>query len=276
MTTAPAMNNETARRMPATGELPLEKPQQAIAPNDLVSVLIPCCGQLEYTKLCVASLLRQTRKPFEVIFLDIGSLDGTREFLAGIASASSARVEAVRAATDEGIGAAIDEALKQAHGEFLVLLNNDTIVTEGWLQHLVSLAQLTPAIGVVGPMSNYAPPEQQVEKVPYRIGPRKRDRSDWLIDTDAVDDFARQWREQHRGSWKAVERLGGFCLLIKREVLRRIGPLREAPDDLGLFDTERLCTSARQAGFTLACCGDLFIHHFGTRTFAHGAGTEKK
>jgi len=28
---------------------------------------------------------------------------------------------------------------------------------------------------------------------------------------------------------------------------------------------------ARKAGFTLACCKDLFVHHFGTRTFAHGA-----
>jgi GT2 family glycosyltransferase len=62
----------------------------------------------------------------------------------------------------------------------------------------------------------------------------------------------------------------GVCLLIKREVLKRIGHLREA-GDLALFDTDLLCQKARQAGFTLACCKDLFVHHFGTRTFAHGA-----
>ena len=43
--------------------------------------------------------------------------------------------------------------------------------------------------------------------------------------------------------------------------------------DLGLFDTDILSAKAREAGFTLAVCRDLFIHHFGTRTFAHGGGT---
>ena len=46
--------------------------------------------------------------------------------------------------------------------------------------------------------------------------------------------------------------------------------MRES-SELGLFDTDLLCRSARQAGYTLACCRDLFIHHFGTRTFAQGA-----
>jgi O-antigen biosynthesis protein len=41
--------------------------------------------------------------------------------------------------------------------------------------------------------------------------------------------------------------------------------------DLSLFDSDILSAKARQAGFTLACCRDLFVHHFGTRTFAHGA-----
>jgi hypothetical protein len=41
--------------------------------------------------------------------------------------------------------------------------------------------------------------------------------------------------------------------------------------DLGLFDTDILSAKARHYGFTLGVCRDLFIHHFGTRTFAHGA-----
>ena len=67
-----------------------------------------------------------------------------------------------------------------------------------------------------------------------------------------------------------MERLGGFCLLIKRSVLDRIGPMGEW-SDLALFDTDILSAKVRQAGFTLACCKDLYIHHFRTITFAHGA-----
>jgi len=55
-----------------------------------------------------------------------------------------------------------------------------------------------------------------------------------------------------------------------REVLQRIGPL-ESDLGLGLFDTDVLSMKARVAGFTLAVCCDVFVHHFGTRTFAHGS-----
>ena len=79
----------------------------------------------------------------------------------------------VRTATDLGMAPAIASALKQARGEYLVLLNNDTVVCDYWLDQLIGLARSSPAIGLVGPMSNYAAPPQLVEHVPYRIGPRK-------------------------------------------------------------------------------------------------------
>jgi hypothetical protein len=41
--------------------------------------------------------------------------------------------------------------------------------------------------------------------------------------------------------------------------------------DLSLFDTDIVSAKARQEGFTAVVCRDMFIHHFGTRTFAHGA-----
>jgi hypothetical protein len=65
------------------------------SPPGLVSIVIPCCGMLEYTRLCVPSVLRCSREPFELIALDIGSLDGTAEYLAGLRDglASRMRVE---------------------------------------------------------------------------------------------------------------------------------------------------------------------------------------
>src|ERR1043166_5155135 len=81
---------------------PAERP--VAVTGTLVSIVIPCCGMLEYTQLCVASLLKHTRVPYELIFLDVGSLDGTAEYLAGLAMGLSGhtqvRVEVVRTATD--------------------------------------------------------------------------------------------------------------------------------------------------------------------------------
>jgi GT2 family glycosyltransferase len=274
-TLIPPKQNQPPKK-PQVGNVPQDQPISVISPPGLASIVIPCCGQLEFTKLCVASLLRHTRKNHELIFLDIGSLDGTAEYLAGFAAAAQVRVEIVRSATDIGIPQAVQTALKQARGDYVVLLNNDTIVTNGWLVSLVGLADLSPAIGLVGPMTNYAAHPQLVEKVPYRIGPKKNPRlpgqggSEWLVDFTDVDAFAAKWREDHKGKWMEADSLGGFCLLIKREALNRIGPLDKA-SELGVFDYPVISRKAREAGYTLACCRDLYIHHFGTRTFAHSA-----
>ena len=96
----------------------------------LVSIVVPCCGMLEYTKLCVPSVLRHSREPFELIFLDVGSLDGTAEYLAGLRDGQvNRRIEICRATTDLDISSACKDALRLARGEFVCLLNNDTVVT---------------------------------------------------------------------------------------------------------------------------------------------------
>ena len=63
---------------------PAQRKSRVVSTAGLVSIVVPCCGMLEYTKLCVPSILKHTRPPFELIFLDIGSLDGTAEYLAGL------------------------------------------------------------------------------------------------------------------------------------------------------------------------------------------------
>src|SRR5271154_3313173 len=82
----------------------------------------------------------------------------------------------------------------------------------------------------------------------------------------AMHRFARRWREEHRGKWFTVPKLSGFCLLMKRAVFDAIGGLDER-FGLGLFDDDDFALRARQAGFELAVAHDLFVHHFGSRTF---------
>ncbi len=263
---------------------PAIPPEKLVAlGGQLVSIVIPCCGMLEYTQLCVASILKHSRMPYELIFLDVGSLDGTAEYLAGLKTGlANVRVELVRTPTDLGIPRACREALDRCRGEFLVLLNNDTVVTRGWLTQLTGLLTSSPAMGMVGPMSNYAAVPQLIETVPYRSGPRKSPKPAddpnaprSLVDLEAVQSFAETVHEENKGKWMDAERLQGFCLMLKRELVRRLdqqGGLNKYTD-LSLFDTDILSSKCRQLGYNLAVCRDLFIHHFGTRTFAHGAPT---
>ncbi len=108
-------------------------------------------------------------------------------------------------------------------------------------------------IGLVGPMSNYAAPPQLVEDVPYR-------------DLGEMEVFARGWRDAQRGKWLRVPKLSGFCLLMTRGVYDAVGGL-DTRFGLGFFDDDDLAERARRAGFELAVARDLFVHHFGSRTF---------
>lgn len=235
---------------------------------ELVSIIVPCFGQYEYTRLCVPSVLRHSRQPFELIFIDVGSLDGTAEYLAGLKAASPQRIEVIRADADSGLGVAFELGLVHAKGRFVVLLSNDAIVTAGWLNQLTGLASLHSDIVAVGPMSNYGTPPQLVRETPYRLALRLDSPN---VPEDALERFALEWRDQHKGKWFETDHLDTFCLLFKREILGRIGPLGGLPPSdgqrlgPGTLDGRSLGLVIRRAGAKMACCQDLFIHHFGSR-----------
>jgi GT2 family glycosyltransferase len=238
----------------------------------LVSVVVLCCGQLEYTRLCVPSVLRFSRPPFEVIALDAGALDGTADYWAGVQAAAPARVEIVRSPSDADLPAALQDGLTHAKGEFVVLLNNDTVVTDNWLTQLTALAGMDPAVGMVAPMTTYGPGQQVVWPVPYRLGATAKGApgpDEIRAQVEEVDRFAREWREKNLGQWFEAERLGGGCVLLKKAALQTIGPPPGAP--LHFFDPEALSQRVRAAGFRLAGCRDLFIHSFGSRGFTSPA-----
>jgi GT2 family glycosyltransferase len=169
------------------------------------------------------------------------------------------RVQVIGNARNLGFPAACNQGLRIAEGQYLVLLNNDTVPAADWLDQLVGLADSGLGHGLVGPMSNYAVPPQLVEHVPYS-------------DLAGMHRFAAQWRAEHQGKWLAVERLSSSCLLVKRAVYETIGGLDER-FGLGLFDDQDLSLRARRAGFTLAVAYDAFMHHAGSKTFA-GAGID--
>jgi len=194
-----------------------------------------------------------------LIVVDNGSSDGTAAYFQGVQDVAPFRVEVITSPENRGFLAACNQGLKVARGEHLVLLNHDAVVTDAWLDRLRTLAGSKPEIGMVGPMSNHATPPQRVEDATY-------------TDLDAMQRFAARWRAEHLGRWRTVEKLSSFCLLMKRRLLEAIGGLDERFGP-GFFDDDDLALRARRAGFELAVADDLFIHHFGSRTFA-GAGID--
>ena len=105
----------------------------------MTSIVVPCWNQLAFTKQCLAALKIHTRPTWELIVIDNGSTDGTAIYLEGARDMAAVPVTVVSNATNLGFPAAINQGLQLARGEYLVLLNNDVVVTDGWLDHLIAL-----------------------------------------------------------------------------------------------------------------------------------------
>jgi len=227
------------------------------SPN-LASIIILCCNQLDYTRQCLESVLKFTRHPYELILVDNGSTDGTGEYLEEFRSTQQSpltlsRIEIIRNETNLGYPAGCNQAMAQSRGRYLVFLNNDTIVTEGWLDGLVAWTLQDGAkVGLVGPVTNAATEPQQVA-VDY-------------VDLAGLPEFAARRRHEKARRACRVDRLTGFCLLVRREVFEQVGQFDEQ-FGLGFFDNDDLCVRAREAGFQLLLAEDVFVHHFGNRTF---------
>src|SRR5271156_562618 len=107
--------------------------------RNLTSIIVPCWNQVEFTQQCLSALRRYTREPWELIVIDNGSTDTTATYLAGVRDMTTVPVTLVTNAKNVGFPAAINQGLQIARGEYLVMLNNDVVVTDGWLDQLIAL-----------------------------------------------------------------------------------------------------------------------------------------
>ena len=153
---------------------------------------------------------------------------------------------------NRGFAAANNQALRKARGEFLCLLNNDTLVTRGWLSTLIGHLRKTPGLGLIGPVSNNV---GNAAKVP--VGYRN---------VAQLPGWAEAFCRRHDGEIVPTEMLGFFCVVMPRDVYVRVGELDER-FGLGYFEDDDYCRRVREAGYTMGFVRDAFVHHWQEASF---------
>jgi len=221
---------------------------KADAEKDMVSIVIPVFNGLKFTKLCLDSIRRNTIHPYEIIVVDNGSTDGTREYLQ-----NQPGIKLIENSVNRGFPAACNQGIKVSQTPYVLLLNNDVLVTEYWLSRMFQGFFAYQAAGLIGPRSNDAAGYQQI-KAPA------------LNSAEEMNNFAAKIKNIAPRQFREVDYLSGFALLIDLKVIERIGGLDER-FGLGNYEDEDFCKRAIAAGFKLLVANEVFLYHFGSQSF---------
>lgn len=216
--------------------------------DSLTSIVVLTKDRLDLTKRCVESVIRNTDIPFEWIFVDNGSKDDTIEYLQTVQNA-----KVVQNSKNKGFAAGCNQGIVAASGKYIVLLNNDTVVTPGWLLKLHMWLKRVPSIGIVGPVSNFVAPIQRVDDAVYQS-------------LEELDAYAEKRSLLFKEKGFYPHRLTGLCMLFPVELVNRIGGMDERFFP-GNYEDDDFCIRARISGYTLWVAQDVFIHHEGHGTF---------
>ena len=218
----------------------------------LASIVIVTYNNIAYTKLCIWSVLSQTAYPnYEIIIVDNASSDGTKTYLQGLIQIHK-NIKVKFNKVNYGFAKANNMGMKLSSGDYLLLLNNDTIVTRGWLGNLIKHLE-KPRIGVVGPVTN-------------SIGNESRINFDYN-NLKEMFIFADHYTRLHANEILEMFNLAMFCVALKRKTVNQIGFLDEDYGQ-GMYEDDDYSHRMRQANYKLICAEDVFVHHFGSISFS--------
>ena len=182
-----------------------------------VSIIILNWNSYEVTLDCLLSLRKMDYKNFEVVMVDNGSVDGSPEKLL----ASAPEIRLIRNETNLGFAggcnAGIRDALSRGN-DYVLLLNNDTVVAPDFLSQFVRVAESDAKIGVLSPKILFF---DRPDRLNYAGGMHKL----WRLFPSVIG--LRQRDDGRYDQIREVSFLTGCAFLIKAEVVRRIGVLEE-------------------------------------------------
>ena len=199
-----------------------------------VSIVIPLYNQLHYTRICLESIRSTVPAEVEIILIDNASTDGTAEFLA-----TAGGVSVISNSDNRGFAGACNQGINGASGEWIVVMNNDVLLSSGWLEGLFAASQRW-GLDMVSPAIREGEYNYDIE----------------------------EYSKQLTGRMVGVIRRGmvsGICFMTHKKVFDTIGIFDEN-FRIGQYEDKDLFMRAARAGFSMGNVGSAFLHHFGSVT----------
>jgi len=216
-----------------------------------VSVVVVTWNRRDLLRSCLQSLSRQQlNKPFEVVVVDNGSVDGSAEMVEReFASAAAFRLKLIRNPTNVGFCAANNQGIRASDSEFIALLNNDAEADAQWLSALARAFDGRPDVGMAASKILVHEDARRIDKVGHLIYPdgQNRGRGTGELDTGQYDQIEEVlWPD-------------GCAAMYRRAMLDQIGGFDE--DFFAYGDDAELGLRARIAGWKCLYIPQAVVRH---------------
>lgn len=212
----------------------------------LVSIIIPTRNQVHFLQRCLESLIEKTiYSQYEILVVDNGSDDPQAiSYLYSLRGAPADRMRVIEHPGTFNFSAMNNRAAREARGEYLLLLNNDTAVLEGdWLDEMLAMAQL-PDVGIVGARLLF--PNGKIQHAGVILGINDTVADHPFIDhaADEPGYFGRLMLPQELSAVTAA------CMLVRKSVFEQVGGLDEGDFKVSYNDVD-FCLRVREQGFRI-------------------------
>ncbi len=223
-----------------------------LAPVPDASVVVPVFNNWNYTKACLDSLFAAGEASrFEVVVVDDCSTDETSKGL----STYPGPLRVVRHEANRGFATSCNDGARIARGEFVVFLNNDTVVLPGWLDSLLEALRNESDIGAVGNLQIF-PDTGMVQQAGIVCGPDRNVRSIYHNELPATHPVVNRQRD--------LQFVAGSCIALPRDLFESLGGFDEAY--LNSCEDIDLCMKVRDAGRRVVYVPKSRIFHYESKT----------
>jgi GT2 family glycosyltransferase len=265
---APAALVEALGRLPIdpyVGEAYANVREDRIAAQQGRSIDVVVCvhNALEDVRRCMESLHRNRRRGQRLILIDDGSDAPTAQYLEDLAR-DAAWIALHRNERPTGYTQAANRGLATAESEFVILLNSDTEVTDGWAEKLADAVFSMPGAGIVGPMSSAA----SHQSIPEHRGANRQTAINELppgLTAEDMNRYCERWSVV--GILPRVPLVHGFCFGVTREVIDKIGLFDANSFPNGYGEENDYCFRAADAGFGLVIATHTYVFHAKSKSY---------
>jgi GT2 family glycosyltransferase len=239
----------------------LSEQQQGRCPRNVtqsrpsVEIILCVYNALDDTKRCLDSIQSKTTYPYSLTIIDDASAAEVRDYLNAFA-ASRDNVRVFSNSENLGYSRSTNRGLKEAHADWVVLLNSDTVVTTGWLEGLIDCAISDEVNAAVGPLSNVA-------------GRQTIATANDLSLSGGPEQMAALTKQVAKNLYPQVPVLIGFCTLVSLPALKEIGNL-DATNFPGYQVDVDMSLRLLSAGHKLRIAEDVYVHHGSGTSFGKG------